>query len=129
LPMLISVSNSFMKSFATAAYCRILAIFAVSMVAGAKKPIKSFLRSRNLQDDAFQNIWRPMSTQFKVDLFLELQYLNDTVAGILERKYENRPQAVQDLCRCLTKQVRLYICGNPTYECLHVQQPILPLFL
>lgn len=110
-----------MKPFATAAYSRILVILAVSMMVGAKKHRESRVRSRKLQDDADDNMGVSMTVNFQVPLFLELQYLNETVVDLLENHHDDSTQPVEVLCRCLKDQVRNLSC-----RCTHIHGLSMP---
>jgi len=74
-----------------------------------KKFKKSSFRSRHLQEDASQNLGQQVTSHFNVSLFLELQYLNQTVAELIEDHDDWKPQIMEDLCGCLKNQVRTSI--------------------
>ena len=105
-----------MKPVATVACFSILAILAVAITrTGTKKADESILRPRKLQDDSSQDMSLPVIAQFNVSIFLELHYLNESVADILERHHDARPQPVKDFCQCVKEQVRPYVpCGHAT---------------
>ena len=102
-----------MKPYATVAGFNLLAIMVVANIEGTQNAEESNLRPRKLQGDSSQNTWLPEIAQFNVSMFLELNYLNESVADIFERRHDTRPQPVKDFCRCLKDQVRPYITERP----------------
>jgi hypothetical protein len=108
-----------MKPVASVACFSTLVIFTVATMTGTQKAEESNFRPRKLQDDSSQNISLPVIAQFNVSIFLELHYLNESVADILEGHHDVSPQPVKDFCQCVKEQVRSYVpCALATSRSL-----------